>query len=407
MWEALRRGGLSMVRTVKDSLNRAGDETLRGEYAKLQKEFSAVYEEKELTKEKLLESQTNWTLFSKDILAISKGLYRAIAALRSGQTVSEELLASSQSQIEKYEAFLNSSQNIFADSRRSEPSPANSEPRQSQPLVEVGKQMKSPEFGQQIEMPPPAADLPPPIDYQRIKQFLLTSTDHLKICALLQALRWRITRNRKRSGRLMVMEEYVREDLLECNGTGYILERLLEHPEKKYVQFCITTRYRVAEYTISLLDELVGENVGTKYLTEQPKTMPLLADILTGEGIDTPLMKRTLATIEKCSVRKKAQTALIQLGLIPWILTALKEPEKFNPYTLEYITALLMNLALRSEGRKVCQDPKLNVLQVLSSLLYVEDIEIRSHINGTLYSILGLPAIRAEAKVHRLKDEEM
>jgi len=110
-------------------------------------------------------------------------------------------------------------------------------------------------------------------------------------------------------------------------------------------------------------------------------------------------MKKTLATIEKCSVRKKAQTALIQLNLIPWILASLREPEKFHLYTLEYITALLMNLALRTEGRKVCQDPELEILKILITLLDVDNIEIRSHINGTLYSILALPAIRAEAKV--------
>ncbi len=110
-------------------------------------------------------------------------------------------------------------------------------------------------------------------------------------------------------------------------------------------------------------------------------------------------MKRTLATIEKCSVRKKAQTALIQLQLIPWILTALKEYDKFHLYTLEYITALLMNLALRTEGRKACLDPKLDILKILTSLLDVENIEIRSHINGTLYSILAIPELRIQAKV--------
>ncbi len=110
-------------------------------------------------------------------------------------------------------------------------------------------------------------------------------------------------------------------------------------------------------------------------------------------------MQRTLSTVEKCSVKRKAQTALIQLGLIPWILTMLKEPDRFDVYTLEYLTALLMNLSLRSEGRRVFQDPKLGALQVLASLLNVENVEVLSHINGTLYSILGLPTVRAQAKV--------
>ncbi len=45
----------------------------------------------------------------------------------------------------------------------------------------------------------------------------------------------------------------------------------------------VTKPHRVVEYTMSLLDELVAENVGTRYLTDQPVSMPLLADLLTGE----------------------------------------------------------------------------------------------------------------------------
>jgi len=110
-------------------------------------------------------------------------------------------------------------------------------------------------------------------------------------------------------------------------------------------------------------------------------------------------MKKTLATIEKCSVRKRAQAALVKQNLIPWIITALKQADMFHLYTLEYITALLMNLTLRAEGRKACKDPSLDILNVLTSLLDVENTEIRSHINGTLYSIFAIPELRIQAKV--------
>ena len=271
MWEIYQRYGRAAYSATSERV--PGAEPLREDYVKLQKDYQAVVEEKEAGKEKLLESQNNWTLFSKDILAISKELHKAVLAMKNKQRVSDELLSSSKAQIDKYEAFLNSNQVVFNETPRSESTPA-SEPRKSIPPPQ--NQLKSPSFGQQItgiEIPEPQSiGENPAIDYKKLKQFVLTSSDELKTCAVLQALKWRITRNRKRSGRLVVMTEYVNEDLLGCSSNGYILERLLEHSSKK-----------VVEYSISLLDELVAENVGTTYLTEQSKTMPLLAEILTSE----------------------------------------------------------------------------------------------------------------------------
>lgn len=248
MWDLFQHSG-RVSRTAGGPLPAEGDESLRNDYTKLQKEFAAACEERDQTKEKLLESQNSWTLFSKDVLAISKSLYGAITALRKGQQVSEAQLNTSHLQIEKYEAFLNSNQAAFSESRRSEPEPepsaaGSSSVKDSPAAVD---QLMSPAFGpppssQPVEIPevPPETQLPvpvadyPQINYERAKRFLLASPDELKICALLQALRWRITRNRKRSGRMAVMGEFVREDLLGCGNAGDILKRLLTARNKKY-----------------------------------------------------------------------------------------------------------------------------------------------------------------------------
>ncbi len=301
MWEVYQRYGRGAYSAGSERVR--DTDPLKEEYLKLQKDYQGVFEEKEAAKDKLLESQANWTLFSKDILAISKELYKAIIAMKNRQKVPEELLATSKAQIDKYESFLNSNQVIFRESQSSEPTPRessevvsvpeagrprepsdasaaapsqeSSEPTRRRELPGAPTQLKSPSFGQQpltgVEVPDALVECPA-INYAKLKQFLLTSTDDLKVSAVLQALRWRITRNRKRSARLAIMSEYMREDLLSCNDNGYILQRLLEHPNRK-----------VVEYTVSLLDELVAENIGTQYLTEQPKAMPLLAEILTRE----------------------------------------------------------------------------------------------------------------------------
>jgi hypothetical protein len=37
-----------------------------------------------------------------------------------------------------------------------------------------------------------------PLNFQSIKQFLLHSTEEIKICATLQALRWRLTKTKRK-----------------------------------------------------------------------------------------------------------------------------------------------------------------------------------------------------------------
>lgn len=51
--------------------------------------------------------------------------------------------------------------------------------------------------------------------------------------------------------------------------------------------------------------------------------------------------------------RRPLQTAMIQDGLIFWLIDILEEPDCLSDYTLEYSVALLMNLCLRSTGLTV------------------------------------------------------
>jgi LisH domain-containing protein ARMC9 len=62
---------------------------------------------------------------------------------------------------------------------------------------------------------------------------------------------------------------------------------------------------------------------------------------------------------------------------------------------LEYTTALLMNLSLRTEGKNKCEEmPKNIVLQVLSDLIEHDNMVVRTHVNGTLYSILTRKSLK-------------
>lgn len=54
-----------------------------------------------------------------------------------------------------------------------------------------------------------------------------------------------------------------------------------------------------------------------------------------------------------------------------------------------------MNLSLRSTGKTKCEEmPENLVLQVLSELIEHENMVVRTHVNGTLYSILTRKSLK-------------
>ena len=85
--------------------------------------------------------------------------------------------------------------------------------------------------------------------------------------------------------------------------------------------------------------------------------------------------------------------------MINWILQALKnEGQSLSEYSLEYTTALLMNLSLRVAGKNKCESHGHAGLEVLSELIELENMVVRTHVNGTLYSILTRENLRAIAR---------
>jgi len=46
-----------------------------------------------------------------------------------------------------------------------------------------------------------------------------------------------------------------------------------------------------------------------------------------------------------------------------------------------------MNLSLRTKGKDKCEE-QANILKVLSDMMEHENLQVRTHVNGTLYSIL-------------------
>ncbi len=58
-----------------------------------------------------------------------------------------------------------------------------------------------------------------PLNFQKIKHFLMNSNEELKICATLQALRWRLTKAKRKSLVKQVIYLYMNYDMLGCFNT--------------------------------------------------------------------------------------------------------------------------------------------------------------------------------------------
>ena len=244
MWEAYQRHKKNVSANLRVDQSRQSSHELanrvEAENTALQLECKQLLQEKEALRAQLIESQSTWTSFAKDILAISQKLYRAIQRLPSKESIPRELLATSQEQIGKYEAFLKSNQSFFS---REQPEPAESVPEPGPQTVRssaesVHSAMLT-EGKQQTELRPELErtqqlDLSP-LDYSKITSFLATSADDLRVCALLQALRWRAMRNSHRTHRRQVVLDYIKGDLLGLNCGGEVMGRLLKHTNRKYV----------------------------------------------------------------------------------------------------------------------------------------------------------------------------
>ncbi|CAM9765128.1 unnamed protein product [Lampetra planeri] len=240
-------------------------------------------------------------------------------------------------------------------------------------------------------------DIPllPSLDYDKLRHDLLRSTDRLK-ALLLQALRWRLTKSQQGEQRDTVLQAFIANDLLGCHARSQynadVLGLLMSKSEV------------VRQYTARLINALASLADGRTYLSQSPAVLRVLQESLRAEDRDSLTRENVLGALQKLSLKRSLQTAMIQDGLVLWLISELGDTDALSDYTLEYSVALLMNLCLRSAGKRKCAEDARGVFKVLTDLLGHENQEIRPYVNGALYSILALSSIREEAKAMGMEE---
>ncbi|XP_005730387.1 lisH domain-containing protein ARMC9 isoform X2 [Pundamilia nyererei] len=227
----------------------------------------------------------------------------------------------------------------------------------------------------------------PSLDYEKLKKDLIEGSERLQ-SLLLQAMRWRLTRSLPGEQRDTVLQAYISNDLLECYSTK----------EKTVLHLMRSTNEIVRQYMARLINAFASLAEGRVYLSQIPILLKHLTETLRKEEKESLTRENVLVALQKLSLRRSQQTAMIADDLIGWLVDELQDSDCLSDYNLEYSAALLMNLCLRTKGKRKCAENAKHVLKVLTDLLGHENHEIWPYVNGALYSILCIPSVRQEAR---------
>ncbi|XP_052760262.1 lisH domain-containing protein ARMC9-like isoform X1 [Mya arenaria] len=232
------------------------------------------------------------------------------------------------------------------------------------------------------------------LDYDRLKQDLHRTPDRQK-CLLLQALRWRLTQASPLT-RDSTITAFIQHDLLGCAQPG-------KH-RVSVLSLLTSSDPEVKQCAARLFNAFASLSSGRTYLAQNQDLFKGLMDNLRSEDKDSITREMVLGALQKLSLRRQLQSAMIDNGLIEWLVKVLEDNDSLSDYTLEYSVALLMNLCLRTSGKKRCAPNANQTLKVLSDLLGHDNQEIRPYVNGALYSILAISTLREEAKAMGMEE---
>jgi len=238
-------------------------------------------------------------------------------------------------------------------------------------------------------------EMPRDVDFKRLDMYIST---HVKggphglpqsptvpavLRAILQRLEASDTPTPQRRGFVVAVAAF---DLLGVRAKPEVLPALIADAE-------------ASELTLGIIAVVACEALGRSYLASSLLCVDILVQVLKSHRLDSSPHVQALAALQRLSLRRQLQNRMIELGLVDWAVSVLAQKEGTqgmpSEFSLEFASALLMNLALRTAGKRRCM--QLDVLSVSMNLMEHWNAQIRTHINGAVYSLLSVPAFRAQA----------
>jgi hypothetical protein len=147
----------------------------------------------------------------------------------------------------------------------------------------------------------------------------------------------------------------------------------------------------IKEQAAKLIHAITLDYAGRNYVLSSSFALKIVLKAAISEDKDTLLRQNLLGALQKLSTRyvvsshdrftpissRKVQSELIHLQAIPYLIQLLHD-EKFDlsDESAEFATCLLMNLCLRTAGKKQCLKDSANIIKVLTELMEHEQLQV-------------------------------
>lgn len=323
--------------------------------------------------------QRKWATFSKEILKLAKSIYHHLEKPQA-QPITQDKLQEYGDKLSEFDRFLSINMDDLMMERQTPP--AKPRPAPQQPKLN------------------PSVLRFPALDYGKVKGFFHSNSDQAGevIQTVLSSLKMRIVKG-DQIARKQTICSFTFVDLFDINSTK-------DKSEAIYYKLLFSDRPKVREEVLKLFNLMCTNVSGRTYLTNNESFIEVLIEILKAEQGDTKVRRRSLGILQNLSLRKKPQLIMIKNGLVVTCFTILdKEKNSLCAYSLDYFAALLMNLCLRKEGREQCEIIELNIFDILDNLLQFESNQVRTFVNGILFSILTSPKLKQKIKETQFLDK--
>ena len=216
----------------------------------------------------------------------------------------------------------------------------------------------------------------------------------------LREIRCRLTRKKIFELKQFALYGIIYYDLFEIRPNSSLLLK------KTNIYSYIINEPTLIVESLKLINSLCNEPKGRNYLLERDTFIDDIVRIMKKEKYESEIRQNCLGIVQKLTLKSSPQAKLIDLNIIHWIVLVLIEDKDdgLTEYTLEYGLALLMNLSLKKLGRDKCEELAKPILSLLIYYLNSDSVQIRTCVNGTLYSLIKRKSIREIAKSYKLLD---
>ena len=239
------------------------------------------------------------------------------------------------------------------------------------------------------------------MDYNGLQKFLMTQPkDEAMVrrqALLLQALRFRLMRAQNGSSRRTILNALIAHDFLSMKPSENKLMKCILDPRTPSI---------VREQLARLTNMLATDSAGREYLLlRNGQFVTALVNAMKQETVDSEYRQNILGTLQKLSLRRLGQSVMNKEHVVTFLQEVFKDLDNLSEYTIEYGSALMMNLCLRTAGRKECIANPERTLHVLNELIEHDNVQVKTYVNGTLYSILSEPSLKEQARAIGLEEQ--